>query len=49
MLGGNIVDNIMDKLAQKLSAQEMIKANTAAEAAHREQIENQNKQYEEDG
>lgn len=31
MLGGNIVDNIMDKLAQKLSAQEMIKANSQAE------------------
>ena len=27
MLGGWIVDNFMDKLAQKLSAQEMIKAN----------------------
>ena len=33
MLGGWIVDNFMDKLAQKLSAQEMIKANAAAEAA----------------
>ncbi|WP_035777283.1 hypothetical protein [Butyrivibrio sp. AE3004] len=42
------MDNIMGKLAEKISAQEIIKANTAAEAAHREQIENQNRQYEEE-
>ncbi len=30
-MGGNIVDNIMDKLAEKISAQEMIKANSQAE------------------
>ena len=42
------MENIMGKIAGKISAQEMIKANTAAEAAHREQIENQNKQYEEE-
>ena len=39
---------MMGNLAGKISAQEMIKANTAAEAAHREQIESQNKQYEEE-
>ncbi len=39
---------MMGNVAGKISAQEMIKANTAAEAAHREQIENQNKQYEEE-
>lgn len=42
------MDNLMGKLAEKLSAQEMIKANNAAEAAHREQMELQNKQYEEE-
>lgn len=42
------MENLMGKIAEKLSAQEMIKANTAAEAAHREQLEMQNKQYEEE-
>ena len=42
------MENMMGNVAGKISAQEMIKANTAAEAAHREQIENQNKQYEEE-
>ena len=42
------MENMMGKLAGKISAQEMIKANTAAEAAHREQIESQNRQYEEE-
>ncbi len=42
------MDNMMGNLAGKISAQEMIKANTAAEAAHREQIESQNRQYEEE-
>ncbi len=40
------MENLMGKLAEKLSAQEMIKANTAAEAAYRKQIEEQNAQYE---
>ncbi len=39
---------MMGRVDGKISAQEMIKANTAAEAAHREQIESQNKQYEEE-
>ncbi|WP_408070101.1 hypothetical protein [Butyrivibrio sp. JL13D10] len=42
------MENLMGKFTGKLSAQEMIKANTAAEAAHREQLENQNRQYEEE-
>ena len=31
MPGGSVVDNIMDKLAEKITAQEMIKANSQAE------------------
>ena len=42
------MENLMGKLDEKISAQEMIKANTAAEAAHRQQIEDQNKHYEEE-
>ncbi len=42
------MDSFIDRHANKLSAQEMIKANEAAEAAHREQIEKQNKQYAEE-
>ncbi len=42
------MDNFMERRASKISAQEIIKANEAAEAAHREQIENQNKRYEEE-
>ncbi|MBE5844881.1 MAG: hypothetical protein E7302_12055 [Butyrivibrio sp.] len=40
------MENFMDRQANKLSAQEMIKANEAAEAARRQQIEDQNKHYE---
>ena len=32
MFGGRWMDTFMDKLAQKLNAQEMIKANSAADA-----------------
>ncbi|MCH4192989.1 MAG: hypothetical protein LKF52_11835 [Butyrivibrio sp.] len=39
------MDNFMDKLAQKLSAQEMIKANAAAEAAETERLRIQTAQY----
>ncbi|WP_026657329.1 hypothetical protein [Butyrivibrio sp. AC2005] len=42
------MENLMGNLSGKISAQEMIKANTAAEAAHREQMEKQNRQYEEE-
>jgi chaperonin cofactor prefoldin len=40
------MEDFMTRQANKLSAQEMIKANEAAEAARRQQIEDQNKQYE---
>ena len=40
------MENFITRHATKLSAQEMIKANEAAEAARRQQIEDQNKQYE---
>ena len=46
MLGGKIVDNLMDKFAQKLSAQEMIRANEAAEAAEQDRIKKQAEAYE---
>ena len=39
------MDNFMDKLAQKLSAQEMIKANAAAEAAETERLRIQVARY----
>ena len=42
------MENLMGKIAEKISAQEMIKANTAAEAAYRKQIEDQNEKYEEE-
>ena len=35
------MDNFMDKVAQKLGAQEMIRANAAAEAAELENMEKQ--------
>ena len=41
------MDNFMDKLAQKLNAQEMIKANAAAEAAETARLKEQNAVYEE--
>ena len=40
------MDNFMDKLAQKLTAQEMIKANTAADAEEMKRLKNQVKEYE---
>lgn len=40
------MDTFMDKLAQKRNAQEMIKANSAAEAAKMEQLQNQVAEYE---
>lgn len=39
------MDNFMDKLAQKLTAQEMIKANAAADAKELERLQNQLMQY----
>ena len=39
------MDTFMDKLAQKLNAQEMIKANSAADAAELSRIREQNAEY----
>lgn len=39
------MDNFMDKLAQKLNAQEMIKANSAAEAAQLNKMQSQISEY----
>ena len=39
----NIMDTFIDKLAQKKNAQEMIRANSAAEAAKMEQMQKQMK------
>lgn len=39
------MDNFMDKLAQRLNAQEMIKANSAADAAELERLQKQLAQY----
>ena len=41
------MDTFMDKLAQRLNAQEIIKANTAAEAAELSRLKEQNALYEE--
>lgn len=41
------MDGFMDKLAQKFYAQEMIKANSAADAAELERLRNQVKEYDE--
>ena len=41
------MDTFMDKLAQKFTAQEMIKANSAAEAAELQRMRDQVKQYDE--
>ena len=43
----NIMDTFIDKLAQKKNAQEMIRANSAAEAAKMEQMQKQMKAYDE--
>ena len=41
MFGGKWMDTFMDKLAQTLNAQEMIKANSAADAEEMDQLKNQ--------
>ena len=41
------MDTFMDKLAQKLNAQEMIKANSAADAEEMDQLKNQLREYDE--
>jgi DNA repair exonuclease SbcCD ATPase subunit len=47
MFGGKWMDTFMDKLAQKLNAQEMIKANSAADAEEMNQLKNQLREYDE--
>lgn len=47
MAGGNLMDNFLDKLAQKWNAQEIIKANTIAEQEEVDQLCKQVKKYEE--
>ena len=47
MFGGRWMDTFMDKLAQKLNAQEMIKANSAADAEEMDQLKNQLREYDE--
>lgn len=44
---GIIMDTFIDKLAQKKNAQEMIRANSAAEAARMEQMQKQMQAYDE--
>ena len=39
------MDTFMDKLAQKLNAQEMIKANSAADAEEMDQLKSQLREY----
>ena len=46
--GERIVDNLMDKLADKISATEMIKANAAAEAAETQRLRTQVVQYQQE-
>ena len=41
------MDTFMDKLAQKLNAQEMIKATSAADAEEMDQLKNQLREYDE--
>jgi len=47
MFGGRWMDTFMDKLAQKLNAQEMIKANSAADAEEMDQLKSQLREYDE--
>lgn len=46
MLGGKVMDNFMDKLAQKWNAGELIKANSAAEAMELKRLREQMAEYE---
>lgn len=47
MFGGRWMDTFIDKLAHKLTAQEMIKANSAADAAELQRTKSQLAKYEE--
>ena len=45
MFGGKIMDNFMDKLAQKFNAGDLIKANSQAEAMEMQRMKEQMQQY----
>lgn len=45
MFGGKWMDTFMDKLAQKLTAQEMIQANTAADTKEMNRLKAQLEEY----
>lgn len=45
MFGGKIMDTFMDKLASKINAQEMIRANSAAEAQENERLSLEVEEY----
>ena len=45
MVGGKFMDTILDKLSQKLTATEIIKANSEADAKELERIQEQVQQY----
>ena len=47
MFGGRWMDTFMDKLAQKLNAQEIIRANSAADAEEMDQLKSQLREYDE--
>ena len=47
MAGGKRMENLMDKLAQRWNAQEIVKANMAAETKELERLRGQVKEYEE--
>ena len=46
--GERIMDNLMDRVAERISAQEMIKANAAAEAAETERLRTQVMQHQQE-
>ena len=46
MVGGKWMDNFMDKIAQKFNAQDMIRANSHAEAMEMKRLEAQVEEYE---
>jgi len=45
MLGGKVMDTFMDKLAEKVSASDIIKANAQAEAAENERLKQEAEQF----
>ena len=45
MFGGKLMDTFMDKLASKINAQEMIRANSSAEAKENERLSQEVEEY----